>query len=166
MLRLLTPNLRVRCVTELSVERLRGLGLKALLLDVDCTLTRYRSHDVPAEVVAWTQELRAAGVGLCLVSNGLGSRIGPIASRLGLPYVAKAMKPLPSGCQRAVGILGSALNETALVGDQLFTDVAAARLARLTAILVQPLHPEDEPWYTRLKRPLERLLLRSGGEQT
>jgi predicted HAD superfamily phosphohydrolase YqeG len=47
-----------------------------------------------------------------------------------------------------------------VVGDQLFADVMAARLAGLASILVRPIHPEEEPWFTRLKRPLERVLLR------
>jgi predicted HAD superfamily phosphohydrolase YqeG len=49
---------------------------------------------------------------------------------------------------------------TALVGDQVFADVLAGRLAGLKTILVEPIHPEEEPWYTRLKRPPERWVLR------
>jgi predicted HAD superfamily phosphohydrolase YqeG len=41
-----------------------------------------------------------------------------------------------------------------------FADVMAARAAGLRSILVRPIHPEEEPWFTRLKRPLERLVMR------
>jgi HAD superfamily phosphatase (TIGR01668 family) len=115
---------------------------------------------VTPEVAAWLEELQAGGVGLCLVSNGRGRRIERIAEKLGLPYVAKALKPLPFGCLRAVRELGFPPERTAMVGDQLFADVMAARFAGLMSILVKPIHPEEEPWFTRLKRPPERLVLR------
>ncbi len=153
------PDLRAQSVLELTPERLRGLGIEALLLDVDCTLKRYRSEEITAEVDAWLQLLRADGIGLCLVSNGRGGRIGRFAETLQLPCVAKALKPFPWGCRRAVRQMGFDPRKTAMVGDQLFADVMAGRLAGLFSILVSPMHPEEEPWFTRLKRPLERLLL-------
>ena len=159
MLHLFTPHLRVDSVWELTPERLRQWGIRALLLDVDCTLTRYRRSEVSPDVAAWIEELRAAGVALCLVSNGMGGRIGRFAERLGLPCVAKAMKPLPWGVWAAIRKLGCSAAETAIVGDQLFADVMAGRLAGVRSILVEPIHPEEEPWFTRLKRLPERLVL-------
>ncbi len=159
MLHLLTPHDRLKSVCELTPERLRGWGLRALLLDVDCTLTRYRQRDVAPEVAAWIAELHAAGVGLCLVSNGLGPRIQSFARSLDVPCVARAMKPLPRGLHAAMRKLGVAPNQTAMVGDQLFADVMAGRLAGVRTILVEPIHPEEEPWFTRLKRLPEQLVL-------
>jgi HAD superfamily phosphatase (TIGR01668 family) len=153
-----TPHVRIESVTELSPARLRELGLDALLLDVDCTLKRYRAEEVTPEVAAWLEALRAAGVGLCLVSNGRGPRIGRFAATLDLPFVSGALKPLPFGCRRAVRQQGFDRARTAIVGDQIFADIVAGRLAGLRTILVRPIHPEEEPWFTRLKRPLERML--------
>ena len=160
MLRLIAPHLRVEKVEELTLDRLDGLGLDALLLDVDCTLKRYHNTDVTPEVAAWIQQLRAGGIGMCLVSNGMGPRIQRFAEKLDLPFVAKALKPFPFGCRAAVRRMGFQRKRTAMVGDQLFADVIAGRLAGLKSILVRPIHPEEEPWFTRLKRPPERLLLR------
>ena len=160
MLRLIVPHLCVDSVLELGADRLRALGVDALLLDVDCTLKSYRSEDVSAEVAAWLEGLRAAGIGLCLVSNGWSRRIREFAQRVGIPFVAKACKPFPFACRAAVAKMGFDAKRTAMVGDQLFADVVAARWAGLSSIMVRPIHPEEEPWYTRLKRPLERLFLR------
>ena len=147
-------------VLELGVERLRSLGLDALLLDVDCTLTRYGTETCSPEVIAWLRGLREAGVGICLVSNGRGKRIGHFADGLDLPFVAGACKPLPFAIRAAVRKMGFDPKRTAMVGDQLFADVMAGRLAGLSSILVRAIHPEDEPWFTRLKRPPERIVLR------
>lgn len=160
MLQVLSPHLRVESVLELDVERLREMELDALLLDVDCTLKSYRSEELSDEVSAWLRGLQAAGIGLCLVSNGLGRRIERLAARLDVPFVAKAAKPLPFGLRAALRKTGFDPRRTAMVGDQLFADVIAGRLAGLTSILVRPIRPEEEPWFTRLKRPVERFLLR------
>ncbi len=159
MLRLIAPHLRVESVLELGAERLAELGLDALLLDVDCTLKNYLADDVTPDVSAWIEQLRSAGIGMCLVSNGGGKRIRRLAEKLDLPFVAKACKPFPFGTTAALKKMNFPPARTAMVGDQLFADIMAGRLAGLTCILVRPIHPEEEPWFTRLKRPLERRLL-------
>lgn len=154
-----TPELHVVSVVELNIERLRQLELDALLLDVDCTLKSYRSTEVTPEVAAWLRDLGEGGIGVCLVSNGGGPRIKAFAERLGLPFVAQAMKPFPFGALSAATRLGFPKDRTAMVGDQLFADVMAGRIAGLRTILVHPIRPEEEPWFTRLKRPVEKLVL-------
>jgi uncharacterized protein len=161
LLRLFQPDLRIATVQELSLPRLRALGLDALLLDADCTIKRYRSRECVPEAARWLSELRAAGIGLCLVSNGLENRVRRFAEGAGLPFVAQAMKPLPFGCRRAMRRMGFPPGRTAMVGDQVFADVMAGRLAGLRTILVDPINPEEEPWFTRLKRRPERFLLRA-----
>lgn len=160
MIGLLCPHFRVQSVLDLGAERLSGLGLDALLLDVDCTLKRYRQAECGGDVRAWVDGLRDAGIGMCLVSNGRAQRIQTVAQRLDLPFVAAACKPLPFKIRMAVRKMGFHRKRTAMVGDQLFADVLAGRLAGLVSILVEPIHPEEEPWFTRLKRRPERALLR------
>jgi uncharacterized protein len=167
MFRLFTPHYRVRCVWELTPERLRLWGLRSLLLDVDCTLTRYHRGEPLPEVALWIEQIRTAGFSLCLISNGLGPRIEQFAERLGLPCISRAMKPLPWGVWSAVKKLDSPPAQTAIVGDQIFADVMAGRLAGVRSILVDPIHPEEEPWWTRMKRLPERVVLsRLGSERT
>ncbi len=163
MLKFLAPHLRVERVEELTLERLREMDIEFLLLDVDCTLKRYRAAEVTPEVDAWMDELRSGGIQLCLASNGLGKRIGEFAGKVDLPFFAKALKPFPFRIRKAMRRMGYDPKKTAMVGDQLFADVIAGRLAGLTSILVRPIHPEEEHWFTRVKRPPERLLLRLMG---
>jgi len=164
MPRILRPNLRVSRVEQIDAALLGRLGVDALLLDVDCTLKPYRSQTLSREVIDWIDARRREGIGLCLVSNGRAARVQPVAERLGVPFVAAAWKPLPHGCRAAMTQMGFDPRRTAMVGDQLFTDVIAGRLAGIFTILVEPLRPEQEPWYTRLKRPLERFLVRRSAE--
>jgi len=160
MFGLLYPDLRIDSVLELDVDRLSALELDALLLDVDCTLKHYGDEACTENVVAWLAGLRDAGIGLCLVSNGRGRRIRAFAEKLGLPFAATALKPLPMKIRATVRKMGFDPKRTAMVGDQVFADVLAGNLAGLITILVRPMRPEDEPWFARWKRHPERLVLR------
>jgi predicted HAD superfamily phosphohydrolase YqeG len=66
---------------------------------------------------------------------------------------------LRRSCKAAIRRLAFDPRTTAMVGDQIFADVMAGRLAGIRCILVRPIHPEEEPWFTRLKRPWERIVL-------
>jgi HAD superfamily phosphatase (TIGR01668 family) len=165
MFRLLTPHLRVESVLELTVARLRSMGIDGVLLDVDCTLKRYGESEVRPEVSAWLGTLRAEGIGCCIVSNGRSMRIKRFAEKLGLPCVCKACKPLPIGIRRAVAKMGFRPERTAMVGDQVFADVLAGRWSGVKCILVRPMHPEEEPWFTRMKRAPERFWLKCLGKR-
>lgn len=156
----LFPKHRVESVLELTPDLLAEWRLASLLLDVDSTLKRYSETDVSSEIQKWLESLKDFGFFLCLLSNGKEGRIARFAQRVGLPYIALAMKPFPHGCRKAVKTFQLRPEKTAMVGDQVFADVLAGNLAGLTTILVTPIHPEEEPWFTRLKRPLEKFVLR------
>jgi HAD superfamily phosphatase (TIGR01668 family) len=159
MLTLVTPHLFLDNVLELTAARLRAEGRTGLLLDVDCTLKDHHDRHIGPAVVAWVAALRQDGFRLCLLSNGRTERIERHAQALRIPFVARALKPLPYGCRAALRMLELRPEQTAIVGDQLFADVLAGRLAGLFTILVRPTSPA-EPLWTRVKRPLERRVLR------
>jgi HAD superfamily phosphatase (TIGR01668 family) len=158
MLSWVVPNLRLASVLDLTIDLLAQQRLRGLLLDVDCTLKDHGANEFRPEIGHWIEGLRRADVRLCLLSNGRPQRIGRLAQLLDIPYVAQAMKPWPAGCRAGVNLCGLSSHEVAVVGDQLFADVLAGRLAGLFTILVTPTSP-IEPWFTRLKRPLERPVL-------
>lgn len=159
MLSLITPHIRVEHVLEIGPRLVRSLDLDGLLLDVDNTLKDHDAAEFHDEIVAWSRSLRQAGTRLCLLSNGRPRRIARLAFHLGVPYVARAFKPLPFGCRAGLRALDVAPGRAAVVGDQLFADVLAGRLGGLRTILVTPTS-SVEPWFTRLKRPLESRVLR------
>jgi HAD superfamily phosphatase (TIGR01668 family) len=164
MLHFIQPHRCVKSVLELTPDWLREWGIESLLLDVDCTLKRYRQTEVDLEISRWLADLQAGGITCCIVSNGREMRIQAFAEKLGLPFIAKALKPFPWGIKRAMQQIAAQPPRTAIVGDQLFADITAGRLAGIKTILVEPIHPEEEPWYTRLKRGPEAWALRRFGK--
>ena len=107
----------------------------------------------------WLSELRSLGLELCIVSNNSRGRVGSIAGLMDLPAVPRAVKPFVSSFRRALKLTGTLPGETALVGDQIFTDILGGNLTGLYTILVVPMKGK-EFWGTRLfNRPLEKIVL-------
>lgn len=153
------PDYYFSSVTKIDIPFLRKENIACLLLDVDCTIADYRRGELDHVVAEWLRQLQEAGIQTCLVSNGGRRRIKRLAGHLGMPFVARSLKPFPWGCRRAIKLLGVSPEQAAMAGDQLFADVLAGRWAGLRTILVQPRSGIKEPWVTRWKRPIERWLL-------
>ena len=123
---LITPEYVFADVTHITPAFLARMGVTALVLDIDNTLTADRSQELPAEVAAWLDEMRAAGVRLTIVSNGTPKRVAPFARKLGLDFVCWAAKPLTPGLIVARRRLGVNKRQMAMVGDQLYADPTGA----------------------------------------
>ena len=102
--------------------------------------------------------MRDAGIALRISSNNTAARVRPFAEKLGLPFVSFSLKPAPRGLRIARRALGMEKREMALVGDQVFTDMLAAKFYGITVLMVQPVAP-DFKWNIRFKRVLERPIL-------
>lgn len=152
-MRLLAPDIVVPSVADLAVTWLDARGIKLILLDRDNTIATPKEHIIPASVRAWIARAREHGFLLAIVSNNTHTQvIADTAKELGISYISGAWKPLPFGVKRACEVAGIHPRETALVGDQIFTDCLAAKLAGTVSVKVSPLSPNEAPWSTALRR--------------
>ncbi len=164
---LLTPQYLFRSVGAITPQFLARQGIRALALDVDNTLAVHDSPDLPPAVAAWLEQMRAAGIALCIVSNNTKARVAPFAAGLGLPFVSMAAKPLPFGLMLARRRCGVPKRAFAAVGDQLFTDRLAAALYGVPGLVVRPLAPETHKSIERRRRweaPYIQKYYRKGGK--
>ena len=144
-----TPEYVFKDVTHITPEWLAAKGIRALVLDIDNTLTADRSQDLPDEVAGWLAQMKAAGVGLTIVSNGAEKRVRPFARKLGLAYLYRSAKPLPFALMVARRRMGVKRREMAMVGDQLYAD-------RMTGEGRPCERLEDPVWHGRHQRQLCR----------
>ena len=158
LLRLLAPRYRVRAVTDLTPAVLRVWQIDALMLDLDNTLVLWREAAPPGPVVAWIDDIRRSHIPACLVSNNVNRRVREAAAALGLPFSLGTYKPSVSKLRHALELLGTAPPRTAMVGDQLFTDILAGNRLGVPTVLTAPLSPR-EALRTRMLRHAERLTL-------
>ena len=140
---LFKPTFWLKSVLQIDEKFLTKNGVKALVLDMDNTLSMHGNPAAEAGVDEWLGKMRALGVKMRVVSNNTNKRVAPLAARLGV--------------NRAVKAMGAAKSETLVVGDQIFTDVMAGNLAGIRTVLVEPFHLE-KTWTFRLKRRVESVV--------
>ena len=73
-------------------------------------------------------------------------------------YIFNAHKPSTKNYKKGMEIMGTTIENTIFIGDQLFTDVYGAKRAGIRNILVKPIHPKEEIQIV-LKRYLAKIVL-------
>ncbi|NET57844.1 MAG: YqeG family HAD IIIA-type phosphatase [Symploca sp. SIO2E6] len=142
-------------ILNLTPDILHRKQLKGLVLDVDQTLVPMTTRAVSGELKQWVEEIRTVAA-LWLVSNNLSeNRIGNIANSLDLPYILGARKPSRRKLKRAVEAMGLPVEQVAMVGDRLFTDVLAGNRLGMFTILVEPIPDPALPVVLHPTRNLE-----------
>ena len=154
------PDVTAPDIFSVTVKWLCDKGITLLLVDLDNTLAPY-SEDMPsARVLAWMEALQAAGIALFIVSNNRGeTRVERYAAACGLPFIKRSGKPNPKGLYQAMEQMGKTREETALMGDQVFTDALAANRAGVLSIVIKPLDMPNLLFYLRyfIELPFRRL---------
>ena len=152
---LLKPDVKLSRVTDISCRLLKKHGIKALILDVDNTLSTHHGEVLTDGLEDWLCKMRENGVKLVILSNSKQARVEPFAEKIGLPFISMGLKPLPFKFSSAQKMLGTKRRETAIVGDQIFTDTLGGNLYGVTTILLDPIKLESSKSF-KFKRKIER----------
>ena len=159
---LLKPDIKLHGIIDITVELLKEYNIKALLLDVDNTMSTHHGTVLTDGLLEWIAKMQDAGIKLMVLSNSKRFRIEPFASRIGLPFISLGCKPLPTGYLRGVKALGEKRKNVAIVGDQIFTDILGGKIVGVKTILLTPIKLEDG-WSFKIRRKLEKKLYKKYG---
>lgn len=148
------PTIATKSILDISPELLREMGVTAILLDVDNTLSHHGSQTPFEGSIEWVRTMEQAGFRCIIVSNNTQARITPFARQYGLPFIWRACKPLPIGYWKACKKLGVKPKQAVIVGDQVYTDIVGANAIGMPSILLEPAELEHG-WSFRVRRRLE-----------
>lgn len=160
VLELFRPRLVAPSLASLDPLHLFERGIRGVVIDLDNTLVPYGGAAPTEEAARWVSAARAAGLRLALVTNNWTRRTRALAASLALPVAAGRMKPSTSGLRRALVMMATTPATTALVGDQLLTDILAGNRLGLYTILVRPIGSREFPTTRLINRTIERVLVR------
>ena len=153
------PNIKLNKVTDISLEILNKYNINALILDVDNTLSTHHGQVLTDGLENWLTLMKENGIKLTVLSNSNSKRLEPFAQKIGLDYISLGLKPLPFGYLRALKRLKSNKKQTAIVGDQIFTDVMGGNFVGVNTILLTPIKPETSLRF-RMKRKVEAFVIK------
>ena len=158
MQHLLMPDFIFEKFDDITPAFLLGEGIRALLIDIDNTLAPYEQPEPDERILAWFESLREHGIAAALISNNDHERVERFNRDLGLIAFAKSGKPLKKNLVHAMALMSAVPESTAVLGDQLFTDVLGGKLLGLRAIVVPPIK-DKKTLFFRFKRLLEKPVL-------
>lgn len=158
LIHLLTPSLYLPSIFAIDLDKLVSRGIRGLILDLDNTLIEWNAPLPNPPLVQWVAQVRGKGLLACIVSNNRRDRVTTFARDLGIPAIPSAGKPRRGAFREAMKLMGTSPDETAVIGDQIFTDVLGGNRLGLHTILVVPI-TRREFVGTRFVRRIERLVL-------
>ena len=142
----LLPHWTGNSIFDIDPAALARRGITLLLADLDNTLVPYGVPEPTEAVRAWKEALAAAGVTLFILSNNRHpQRPERFANALGVPFLGHAGKPKTGGFYRAMEQMDRTSAQTAIVGDQIFTDILGGRNAGVLTLLVEPIRLAGNP---------------------
>lgn len=156
---LLKPKIKLERVTDITVEILKKYNITSLILDVDNTLSTHHGQVLTDGLSDWLLYMKENDIFLTVLSNSKEERVKPFAEKINLDYISLGLKPLPFGFRRAMKKFGLKRKQTAIVGDQIFTDILGGNLVGIRTILLTPIKLETTRGF-RFKRWLERIVFK------
>ncbi len=158
-MKLLTPDLYVESIFHLNLQRLKDKNIKGLIIDIDNTLVGWDVKYASEETKQWLLNLKKEGFQVCLVSNNTEDRVVTFNEELKLQAIHRAVKPRRGAFRKAMNMMNTNVKNTAIIGDQLFTDVLGGNRMGIYTILVIPI-VSKEFWWTEFVRKIERHVLK------
>jgi HAD superfamily phosphatase (TIGR01668 family) len=152
------PSIKVDKVQNIELEMLAKNKIKGLILDIDDTLVPEHVADADQKAVKWIEKLKEAGFKVCIVSNASQKRVVKFNEKLKVYAIHRASKPGRKAFMKAVRLMEIETYETAVIGDQIFTDIYGGNKLNMFTILVKPID-KREVIFVRVKRIAEKCIL-------
>lgn len=159
MFRFLYPKEFLPSVYKVTADKLKKLNIDTLVFDIDNTLVPYWIKVPDEKLKNYFKSLTDNGIKIAVLSNSKEQRSKTFCTPVNMPYVFRAGKPGTKGFDMLMSKIGSKPENTAIVGDQIFTDVWCGNKAGAYSILVKQVSPKDE-LITAPKRPFEKIIIK------
>lgn len=159
ILEYLYPHIYINSVYDLPLQKLKERGITTLIFDIDNTIA---PHDIPhpdEKFIEFASTMKYTGFSLGILSNNNEERVQLFNEQLNFHAVHKGGKPNPKKIQEIMKELNSTPKTTAMIGDQVFTDILCGHLAKTLCIYTKPVCNRDQ-LVTKVKRGAEKLVLK------
>lgn len=137
------PDMYQKSIYTINYKKLKKMGIKCLLFDLDNTLVPTSLNKPNKKVKMLFYDLKSMGFKLIIISNSPKSRVEPFKNELQVDSAAFALKPRKDKYLKIINTYGFKPDEIAAIGDQLVTDIYGANRMEITSILINPMSEKD-----------------------
>lgn len=149
------PYAHSQSIYEIEMDFYKRNGIKTLFMDLDNTLDSYRAREPKPQTIEYVSKLKKNDITPIIISNNKAKRVSGYANLLGVEFLSSARKPFSRRIKAEIARRNLKKDEVMLVGDQLMTDVLAAKGAGIKVVLTEKLVKEDQ-WTTHINRLIDR----------
>jgi len=159
----LRPQLMYESIYDIDFGLLWDDGIRHLIFDVDNTLISYADSDVSIQCINLFKSIQSIGFeSILLMSNNSSvDRIERVAKQLDLPAITFACKPFVFTMRRLLNHRSMNIQEVALIGDQLLTDVLLANTFKIISVFVDPIDTNHLSYLKNAQYSFQRWILQS-----
>lgn len=137
------PDIYQKSIYTLDYSKLFSRGIKCLLFDLDNTIVPPRSNEMPEKAKDLFISLKQKGFKVIIFSNSPKMRVKPYKHFLDVDAVHNSCKPFTKKFKKVLAEYNLDINEVAIIGDQILTDIAGGNKIGITTILVNPISNKD-----------------------
>ena len=149
------PDVYQKSIYTINYEKLYEDGIRCLLFDLDNTCVPYEEKKPNKKLKDLFDELKDLGFKVIIFSNATKKRLEPFKNALVVDCSYSSKKPSKRKFLKVLKMFDYDLSETAIIGDQLFTDIYGGNRVGIKTILVNPMSNKDMP-FTKIFRMLEK----------
>ncbi len=137
------PDIYQKSIYTLDYSKLLSRGIKCILFDLDNTLVGACSDELIPKTKDLIIGLKQKGFKVIIFSNSPKGRVSKFSEMLDVNAVHFACKPFQGKLKKLINETGFKLNEIAIIGDQMMTDILVGNKVGITTILVNPASNKD-----------------------
>jgi HAD superfamily phosphatase (TIGR01668 family) len=153
------PDIYKQNIYGIDYQKLLNKGIKCLIFDLDNTLEPAYTKMPGSKLKKLIESLKNKGFKIIILSNSIKARVRNFGEALDIPYYANACKPKTKKFLTILSDYNFSVNEVAMIGDQILTDILGGNRVGITTVLVTPLS-NKELIFTKVNRAREKLVMK------
>lgn len=153
------PDVYQKSIYTINYTKLKERGIRNLLIDLDNTLVPINIKEPNEKIQELFHDLKNQGFQIVIFSNSPKSRLKPFKDILEVDCCARACKPKAKKFMTVMDSIQGTVSETAIIGDQMLTDIKGGNRVGITTILINPISEKDQI-FTKFNRFYERKIMK------
>lgn len=137
------PDIYQKSIYTIDYSKLLSRGIKCLLFDLDNTIIPPREKVMPQKAKDLFISLKQKGFKVIIFSNSPSFRTKPYKKFLDVDTYSNCHKPSDKKFKKVFKEYNFNLDEIAIIGDQLLTDIKGGNNVGITTVLVTPITKKD-----------------------